>query len=264
MAPLLQQLSKDSYYSNDHHIRSWLDKMSLGSSFYLYSRFFYEVYKNRKLAKTGQYSTEEWIKGSLSVMELIERCGGRFHLEGLDNIDKIQDPVIFTSNHMSMMDPLIFPGIMAHRRRINFVAKNSVVSGKFFGPIMQSRHPIALKRKDPFVDFRKVMTEGSKILKNGESLIIYPEGTRREKFEPEKFNKMGIKLAKKTNSYIVPIALKTDFWKNGKLLKDLGSINRNSTIHIKFGKPIKINGQGNTEHQLILEFIQDNLRQWSS
>ena len=49
-----------------------------------------------------------------------------------------------------------------------------------------------------------------------------------------------MKLAKKAGVQVVPVAIKTDFWGNGKLIKELGPLDRHKPIHIKFGEPFTI------------------------
>lgn len=264
MKTLLQKLSKDSYHTNAKRPRAFFDKISMGTSLYFNLKFISKVFSDRRIAKAGKYDTKNWVLGSLTVFKLIEKCGGRFHIEGLNNIDKIKEPVVFISNHMSMMESMIFPVLIAPKRDVTFVVKSSLVTHPIFGPVMKARNPIAVEREDPIADFKKVMTDGTENLKNNVSVVIFPQSKRTVKFDPQKFNKLGIKLAKKANVHIVPVAIKTDFWKNGKRMKDIGKIDRKIPIHIKFGDPIKIEGQGNKEHQMVMDFITQNLAKWES
>jgi 1-acyl-sn-glycerol-3-phosphate acyltransferase len=94
-------------------------------------------------------------------------------------------------------------------------------------------------------------------------VVIFPQSHREIEFNPAHFNKMGIKLAKLAKVSIVPVAIKTDFWKNGKIIKDVGGLNRKLPIHIKFGAPIAIEGNGNSEHQKVIDFISENLTNWN-
>lgn len=262
MSSLLQKLSSDSYHTDTEHRRALGDKLSMGSSLFFNIRFVSKLFKNRKLAKAEKYDTQNWVKGSLDVFNLIEKCGGRFHIEGLNNIDSIKEPVVFISNHMSIMESMIFPGLIASRRDVTFVVKESLVTHPIFSPVMKARNPIAVERVDPIADFKKVMINGVDNLSRNISIVIFPQSKRTTEFDPQKFNKLGIKLAKKANVHIVPVAIKTDFWKNGKVIKDIGKIDRKLPIHIKFGEPFKIEGQGNKEHQMVMGFIKDQLAKW--
>ena len=263
MGTLLQKLSADSYHTKTESPRAFFDIISMGTSVYFNFHFVLKLLKYRRMAKAGEYDTQKWVKGSLSILKLIEKCGGRFHIDGLNNIDKIKEPVVFISNHMSTLETMIFPGLIASRRDVTFVVKTSLVTHPIFGPVMKARNPITVERQDPIADFKKVMKDGVDNLDKKVSIVIFPQSKRTVEFEPQKFNKLGIKLAKKASVQIVPVAIKTDFWKNGKLMKDIGKIDRKTPIHIKFGEPIKIEGQGNKEHLMVMDFIKKNLKKWN-
>ena len=100
------------------------------------------------------------------------------------------------------------------------------------------------------------------LLNRGISIIIFPQSTRSLEFKPEEFNSLGVKLAKKAGVEVVPIALKTDFWGSGRLVKELGPIDRRKPIHFRFGEPFEVTGSGKEENQKIIEFIQASLDAW--
>ena len=91
----------------------------------------------------------------------------------------------------------------------------------------------------------------------------FPQSMRRAEFVPKEFNTLGVKLAKTANVQVIPVAIKTDFWENGKYVRDLGPINRKKPIYMTFGEPFHINGSGKEENKKIIEFISTNLQQWN-
>jgi 1-acyl-sn-glycerol-3-phosphate acyltransferase len=117
-------------------------------------------------------------------------------------------------------------------------------------------------RTDPRKDFETVMTKGAELLANGVSIIIFPQSTRSLQFKPEEFNSLGVKLAKKAGVKVVPFALKTDFWGNGKIIKELGPVDAGKPIHFKFGESFMVEGNGKIENQRIIDFIQSSLNEW--
>lgn len=256
-------VSSDSYYTKKDSHRAFGDKLSMGSTVYFGIRFIYQLLKNRKLALQNKFDRDTWAVNSLKILQLIESCGGKFQIEGLDNIDKVKEPVVIVSNHMSMLESMIFPGLLASKREVTFVVKSSLVSHPLFGPVMQARKPISVERKDPIQDFKKVMNEGLENLENNTSVVIFPQSKRMVQFDPEQFNTLGIKLAKKAKVQIIPVAIKTDFWKNGRFIKDIGKIDRSLPIHIKFGEPFAIEGNGKKEHQQVVDFITKHLAIWN-
>lgn len=227
------------------------------------SKYFSIVLKSRSAVLKGKYDTEAWALSSYDVFKLIEGCGGRFHITGLENLHKCQGPVVFISNHMSTLETMVFPCIIAPHMNVTFVVKESLVSHPFFGPIMRSQNPIVVSRSNSREDFQTVMEMGQKLLSEGTSIIIFPQSTRTVEFRPKEFNSLGVKLARKAKVQVVPIAIKTDFWGNDKYLKDIGPINRNKPIHMAFGEPLSIEGTGKEENELIIEFISSHLVKWS-
>ncbi len=198
------------------------------------------------------------------MFEYLEDCGGKFHITGFEYVDQVKDePVVFISNHMSTLETMVFPSLIAPVKEVTFVVKMQLVTGKLFGPIMRARNPIAVGRTDSRKDLMTVLNEGQQKLKEGTSVIIFPQSTRKDIFVPEEFNSLGIKLAQKAGVRVVPMAIKTDFWSNGKTLKDLGKVKRNLPIYIKFGAPIEIKGSGKEEHQQVVDFIKKNFDEWS-
>jgi len=257
--PTDNYIHTDSYYTPEDHPRAFGDKLALGTSAYFNAKFVAQLMVNRKVALAGKFDRTTWATESMNIFKLIENCGGRFHMEGLDNISKTEEPVVFISNHMGTMETMIFPGILASRRPVTFVVKKSLVSHPIFGPVVRVRHPITVERQDPIADFKKVMADGVENLEKGKSVVVFPQSKRVVDFIPSEFNKLGIKLAKNANVHVVPVALKTDFWKNGTVIKDLGGINRKLPIYIHFGEPFKIEGAGKKEHEQVIEFIQTHL-----
>jgi len=256
-------ISADTYVTDENYPRAILDILSFGTSMYFGPKFLSQLNHSRKLALNGKFDTHTWASTSMDIFRHIESCGGKFHIEGMENITKSESPVVFISNHMSMLESMVFPGIIASRREVTFVVKKSLTTHKLFGPTMRARNPIAVDRKDPIGDFKTVMFEGADRLSKGISVVTFPQSQRMVKFDETKFNTLGIKLAKKAKVPVIPVAIKTDFWTNGKIFKDISRLDRSKPIHIKFGEPIFIEGPGKKEHQQVIDFIKENLNNWS-
>jgi 1-acyl-sn-glycerol-3-phosphate acyltransferase len=220
------------------------------------------VLKTRKQAIRKQYDTKAWSDSSFYIFRFIEKAGGRFRITGMENISKSKGPVLFISNHMSTLETMILPCIVSPHREVTFVVKESLVKHPLFGDVMRSRNPIVVGRTDPRKDLEAVMNGGMELLSKGVSIIIFPQSTRSIEFKPEEFNSLGVKLAKKAGVPVVPVALKTDFWGNGKVIKELGPIDSSKTIYIKFGEPLEIKGSGKEENQSIINFIKESLEEW--
>ena len=61
---------------------------------------------------------------------------------------------------------------------------------------------------------------------------------------------------------VIPVALLTDAWGNGKYVKEAGKIDPKKPVCVAFGEPLTITGNGAEEHEKILEFIAGKFREW--
>lgn len=255
---------KENNYKTENNLRSLIDKLFLNTRIYFAFKYFLLLMKSRKLAQKGIYNRKAWALSSLDVFKLIEECGGKFEIQGIDNIKNLTEPVVFVSNHMSAMESMIFPGIIAPFQEVTFVVKESLTTHKLFGPVMRARKPIAVGRSNSREDLMLVMRTGKEYLEKGTSIVIFPQGGRRDIFKAQEFNSLGVKLAKSAGMKVIPIALKTDFWGNGNLVKDFGPIRRKRKIHITIGEPLEISGNGKKQNDQIIEFIGQKLEQWNN
>ncbi len=258
-----QLFPENEYHTDPQNTKPFLLSLLLKTWLVFTIRFAYIVLKSRKMARSGKYLTPQWEKSSYDTLKLVEDAGGKIHITGLDCIREVKGPVVFISNHMSTMETMIFPCIINPIKKINFVVKESLVNHPLFGDTMQTRKPILVSRSNSREDLMKVLKEGPEMLGTNTSIIIFPQSTRRIIFNPDEFNSLGIKLALKANCQVIPVAIKTDFWGNGKLIHDLGPLRRKEPIHIAFGPAIKPSGNGKMEHQKVIDFIGSRSKEWN-
>jgi len=163
---------------------------------------------------------------------------------------------------MSTLETFVLPGIIHPFKPVTFVIKESILRQRLFGPIMAAMEPIAVTREDPRADLKKVLGDGIAKLKSGTSLVIFPQTTRTLVFDPSLFNTLGEKLAKRAAVPVIPVAVKTDFWSPGTLIKDLGKIIPANDIHIAFGEPLDSSMNPQQQHGTVIDFISGKLRSW--
>lgn len=244
------------------------ERLSLSERIHLNSRLFFAaeymkiVLRTRSEARRKEYDNKAWTDSSFEILRLLEKAGGKFHITGMENIIKPAGPVIFISNHMSTLETMVFPALIGPHMPLTFVVKDSLVNHPLFGDVMRSRDPVVVGRTDPRKDFETVMSGGLERLAKGISIVIFPQSTRSSIFIPEEFNSLGVKLAKKAGVEVVPVAIKTDFWGNGRFIKEFGPLDSSKHIHIRFGEPHKVTGSGKDENQKIIDFIQSSLNNW--
>ena len=110
--------------------------------------------------------------------------------------------VILISNHQSHFDPpLLAAGLP---RRLNFLARKSLFKFKPFGWLIDMLDAIPLDKDG--IGFAGIM-ESLKRLKNGEIVLIMPEGERTWNGKIAPFLQGSLVLAQRTKSTIVPAAI---------------------------------------------------------
>jgi len=241
-------------------------KEALGSKFLATPRFFYKmimiVLRANRKAVAGKYNSLAWYDSSVDVRESLESVGIKFEFEGMDCFRKAEGPFVFIGNHMSTLETVVLPGIIRSEMPVVFVTKEELTTYPVFGPVSVARHPIIVGRTNPKEDLITVFEEGTKRLSEGTSVGIFPQKTRSDVFNASEFNSLGVKLAKKAGVKVIPVALLTDAWANGKVVKEAGKIDPNKTVYISFGEPMTVTGNGAEEHKKIISFISEKLTAW--
>lgn len=220
------------------------------------------VFRGSSRAKHGRYGNAEWCESSLSTVRALENVGVMIEVSGAEHLASFAGPCVFIGNHMSTLETFVLPTIIEPVKHCTFVVKQSLVDYPVFKHIMRSRDPITVGRTNPREDFKTVMEGGETRIKKGCSIIVFPQTTRGSIFDPAEFNTIGVKLAKRCGVPVVPVALLTDAWGNGKLLKDFGKIDPTKKVYFAFGEPLTIQGRGDEEHQKIVAFIKGKLTEW--
>ena len=128
--------------------------------------------------------------------------------------EKFKTPAIIIANHQSSLD--ILPLVMLHPKLIMFT-NNRIWNSPLFGKV------IRMADYFPAEQIENDMSLVEDRIKNGYSVIIFPEGTRAEDGVIKRFHKGAFFLAEKLQVDILPIIIHgTDYTltKQDQLLKD--------------------------------------------
>lgn len=110
---------------------------------------------------------------------------------------------ILASNHMSFLDPPVVACAM--KRQVNYMAREELFDIPLLGALIKCLRALPIKRD--FQDMRAVR-EAVRRLKNGEPILLFPEGTRGGGGEILDA-KLGVSfIARLARSPIVPVYLK--------------------------------------------------------
>jgi len=257
--------NNNQVYNIDHHYLprvnpSWLIRKLPG--YYFYPRMIAIVWWSARLVKKGEYTSARWVQASRNIVKLFESLGTNITVENHAAFQNLDAPCVFIGNHMSTLETFALPGIIQPFRDVTFIVKKSLIDFPVFKHVMRSRDPIIVGRENPKDDFKVVLDGGLERLNRQISIIVFPQTTRSTKLDPKSFNSIGIKLAKRAGAPVVPIALKTDAWGVGSIIRDFGKIQPQKNVHFCFGDPITVTGNGREAHQAGVDFITNKLKCW--
>lgn len=251
------------YHTPANNKARWNYRFLPGTTFMLLGDLVFTLMlKARSKAKRNELTPGDISAICVRFARQCERTGVNIHITGLDHIAGDTSPCVFVGNHMSTLETFLLPGIVHPYKPVTFVIKESILDQRLFGPIIKTLNPITVNRRDPRADLKKVLGDGVEMLKEGTSMVIFPQTTRTASFDPGQFNTLGEKLAKRAGVPIIPVAVKTDFWSPGKLIKDLGKIRPENDIHIDFGAPMDSAINPKQLHQAVIDTITEKLTRW--
>lgn len=258
---LARYIASNEYSSPPPEKSGPLAPLFPGASIPFYLHTLWVILKYSSYAKKGLLDRQAWLRSSLEWTSSIEACGGRIEITGREHLDNGR-PMVLVGNHMSTAETFLLPGLILSFTPLTFVIKESLVKVPFFGSVMRATEPIMVLRENSRADLKTVITEGSKRINQGISVIVFPQSTRSMSFDLSKFNSLGAKLAHRSKAPIVPFAVKTDFWSTGKLVKDIGWIYPDRTVKIAFGPVIPEDTDAKTAQGLIVDHVHSHLESW--
>lgn len=119
------------------------------------------------------------------------------------NLDKIEEPVIFVCNHLSNSDGLLLNKVLK-RFKPYFVAGVKLASNPVSRIGLEAVNIIPIHPNTPDTEALRKCIEK---IKEGKSVLIFPEGTRSRTGKMIEGKKGVVLIAKKTGVKIVPLGI---------------------------------------------------------
>jgi 1-acyl-sn-glycerol-3-phosphate acyltransferase len=177
----------------------------------------------------------DWIYWTMTALFRVFFKLGGWRLHGRRNVPK-RGAVILAPNHVSLFDPPLVG--CSSPRRVTTMGKAELFDKKWFGLkifpyIIQHMATFPVKRGAPD---RRAMRRAAQVLKDGEALVIFPEGTRTRSGELGP-GEIGLAMiAHSAKAPIVPMYLKGTDAALSPIAKKKGVRLFKTEVH--FGQPL--------------------------
>lgn len=213
--------------------------------------YFLKIFKDEKYIKAfGHRLAKRWglnaIKWSKTNVKLI----------GTENLP--DHPVVIISNHQAHFDIMLLFGYTGLSP--SFIAKKELGRIPLFATWMKILGCIFIDRSSP----RKALLsfkEGAKKIKNGQTIIIFPEGTRRKEILP--FKKGSFKLPIMAEVPILPITIV-----GSENIVNNVKTNKATDVTIVISKEVNIHQMDKEQlkdiHDKIRDLIVSNFKKYSA
>ncbi len=138
-----------------------------------------------------------WLQGILFI------TGVRVEVRGLEHLKK-DEAYIFAANHQSQFDIPVLAVALPYQ--IRWLAKKSLFQIPFFGWALKAIGYIPVERENPRKGYESLLRAAEKV-KEGFSIVIFPEGTRSPNGVLLPFKTGGFVLAIKSGKSVVAVAI---------------------------------------------------------
>lgn len=209
--------------------------------------------KLRKAKKLTHLSSaekaEEIFKTPIHISKsIIEKSNSTVKVTGLERIP--DQPVLFVANHQGLFDILLLIGYL--ERPIGFIAKEEIKKIPIVNKWMIEMQCVFIDRSNRRAAV-KVIDDGIELLNSGQSMVIFPEGTRGKGREINPFKSGSLRLATRSGVPIVPVTVDGTYQVYEKNNRKITA----SDLTLTVSEPIYPEQYENMKHnQLALEIEQ--------
>jgi 1-acyl-sn-glycerol-3-phosphate acyltransferase len=164
-------------------------------------------------------------------------CGVKYIVYGLENLPNT--PAVILANHQSSWETILFYKLVFP---VSPILKKELTKIPFWGWSMRLLKPIAIDRSKPRGAGRSVLLQGIDRIQSGNSIIVFPEGSRSNYGSVKRFSRGGAKLAIAANTSIIPIAHNAGYcWPAHQFIK------RPGVVTVVIGEKMELGGRDANE-----------------
>ena len=204
----------------------------------------------KKLEKEGK---EQEVKEKIAplVIDWAKYCvdvtGSTIEVTGIENVPADKS-VVYIGNHQGIFDIPLLLGYIPYQKA--FISKIEILKIPMISDWMKLMKCVFLARKNPRQSI-EAMHQGIENVKNGYSMVIFPEGTRNKGGPVKEFKPGSFKLAFQSGADVVPVTI-DGTWKIYEEHNKIKPANIKLTIH----PPVKTEGLSKEELKEIPAQVQ--------
>ncbi len=166
----------------------------------------------------------------------------RVKVIGTENIPKDKkEPLIYCGNHRTYKDPPLI--VVTAKRHVRFLAKEELRKNPFFAFLGVVFNGIYVKRDSKDISALKTTL---KALKDGESIALFPEGTRNGMEKGQKAKDGAAFFAVRTGARVIPVGISGGEKPFGKMT-------------IRYGEPMSFKNRSKDELDEITDEIMEKI-----
>lgn len=189
--------------------------------------------------------TDGWAR------RILKKWDWTINVTGQENLPE-DGPVVFISNHQGFAD--VLPFMCCVPFQCGYIAKEEIKKVPHFAKWIKRIRGIYINRGDARESLKSI-NEGVEYLKQGFSIVIFPEGTRAKApdFEPGEFHHGSFKLATKAKVPIVPVTINGTY----KLFEETGIVQKHQSFDVTFHEMIDVAAMDRSEYAVLPEKVRD-------
>ncbi len=204
--------------------------------------------KENRLSEVDSFITEETHKWADKVLKITETT---VNVTGLENIPE-NESCVYIANHQGNLD--VVSMLAAFPKPLGFISKKELKNIPILSTWMKVLYCIFINRSSPKQSYQAIQ-EGAENVKNGHSMLIFPEGTRSRGGPVKEFKKGSFKLAFLAECPIIPVSMDGSY----HVLEETGRLQKGTTIYITVHKPVPTKGLNREQKLALIDSIRQSI-----
>jgi len=191
--------------------------------------------------------------GHIGVGLALGLAGIRYRVRGREHIPAHR-AVVFCSNHESNVDPPVL--FQALHKRLHVLFKAELTKIPVLGAVMLGGGFVPVERERREASMASIDRAAASI-RDGNTFLIFPEGTRSKTAELLPFKKGGFIMAIKAQAPVVPVAVS-----GGRSAMRKGSwLVRPVMVEVKIGEPIETTGLSLDDRDELIDIVRARIEE---